>query len=199
MRYGSMKKYGDDMSLSDQQIERELKRATFKSKQWGALFRTLSILLVLAAICVLVAYFWLPVFRVTGDSMEPTLEQGQILLAWRTQNLKPGDVAALYFENQILIKRVIGTGGDWIDIDKEGTVSVNGEPIDEDYLTDTVLGQTDLTYPYQVPEGCYFVMGDNRAESADSRISAIGPIAEEKIAGKILFCIWPMQQVEYFG
>ena len=194
-----MKKYGDDMSLSDQQIERELKRATFKSKQWGALFRTLSILLVLAAICVLVAYFWLPVFRVTGDSMEPTLEQGQILLAWRTQNLKPGDVAALYFENQILIKRVIGTGGDWIDIDKEGTVSVNGEPIDEDYLTDTVLGQTDLTYPYQVPEGFDFVMGDNRAESADSRISAIEPIAEEKIAGKILFCIWPMQQVEYFG
>ena len=194
-----MKKYGDDRNLSDQQIERELKRATFKSKQWGALFRMLSILLVLAAICVLVAYFWLPVFRVTGDSMEPTLEQGQILLAWRTQKLMPGDVTALYFENQILIKRVIGTGGDWIDIDKEGTVSVNGEPIKEDYLPDKVLGQTDLTYPYQVPERAYFVLGDNRENSIDSRTSAIGCIKENALDGKIIFCVWPLDRIGLIG
>lgn len=194
-----MKKVSHNSILSDQQIEKELKRSVLKSKRRGAVVRTISMLIVLAASFVLVSYMWLPVYQVTGNSMEPLLEQGQILLACRVQSLKHGDLAAIYFENQILIKRVIGTAGDWIEIDEEGTVSVNGNTLSEDYLTDTVLGQTDLTYPYQVPEGCYFVMGDNRKDSVDSRMSVIGPIAEEKIAGKILFCIWPLQQAEYFG
>jgi len=192
-----MKKSSVDATVSNQQLEKELKRTVIKRKRRTAFLRTISTLLVLAAIFLIATVTWFPVYRITDNSMEPNLKQGQIVIALRKQNLKPGDIAAMYFENQILIKRVIGTAGDWIHMDEQGVVSVNDKPIDEKYLAGSAMGTTDLAFPYQVPDGCYFAMGDNRAMSIDSRVSKIGCIADEKVAGKIIFCVWPLQYAGY--
>lgn len=194
-----MKKGIITLAPTEQQLEKELKRTQRNHRRRAAFRSTVSVLLVITAIAILAASLWIPIYRITGDAMEPLLERGQTVLAYRTSKLSPGDVAAFYYENQILIKRVIGVSGDWIDIDEQGRVSVNGTLLEEEYLTDAVLNPTDLTYPYQVPDGCYFVMGDHRASSTDSRISAIGCMSQEKIAGKIIFRIWPLQRLEYIG
>jgi len=194
-----MKKNSVDMSVSNQQLERELKRTATKRKRWLKFRRSIAAMLVLAAILVLLTVFWLPVYHITGNSMEPTLEQGQIVVALHTRKINPGDVVALYFDNQILIKRVIGISGDRIHLDEQGTVSVNDELLDEEYLSKPVTGSTDLTYPYLVPEGHYFVIGDNREKSIDSRMSQFGCVVDEKIAGKIIFRVWPLNRIGYIG
>jgi signal peptidase I len=156
-------------------------------------------MLVLAASTVLAATLWFPVVEVTGSSMAPSLESGQVVLTLRTSEPEPGDITVFYHENQILVRRMIAGAGDWIDINDTGTVFVNGEKLEEPYLQRAVLRPSDLTYPYQVPDGCIFVMGDNRAISMDSRLSEIGPVSCDRILGKILFRIWPLKQLEYLG
>ena len=192
-----MKKGNMETTLSDRQLEMELKRTVQQRKHLRSLCRTMSTMIVIAACLVLIAVLWLPVYQITGKTMEPTLKQGEIVVACRIQDFDSGDIAALYYENQILIRRVIGMPGDWIDIDKMGKVSVNGELLAEDYLEATVLGTSDITYPYLVPEDCYFVMGDNREAAADSRMSFIGCIEKEKMAGKVFLRVWPLPQAGY--
>jgi len=194
-----MRKSNVEISVSDRQLEKELKRTTLRKRRWIKIYQILSALIVIAAILVLTTVLWFPVYHITGETMEPTLKQGQIVVASRMDNLESGDIAALYYENQILIRRIIGMPGDWIYIDDQGIVSVNDEPIEEYYLEETIRGSTDITYPYLVPDDCYFVMGDNRAVSVDSRLSFVGCIDKEKFAGKIVACLWPIRQVSYIG
>ena len=187
------------MTVSNQQLEKELKRSTIRSKSLRRFWQFFSAILVIGAALVLVSAIWLPVYRITGESMEPTLEQGQIVVALRTQRIKPGDIVAMYFENQMLMKRIIGTSGDQIQLNEQGLVSVNGISLEERYFPKPGEGLPDLTYPSDVPDGQYFVMGDNCEKSTDSGIFQFGCIPEEKIIGKILFCVWPLNRIGYIG
>ena len=194
-----MRKNNIKTELSDVQIEKEIRRTALKSRRFGTVRRVVACLIVFCAVCVLATVFWFPVYQITGNSMQPYLESGQLVLACRIGKPEYSDVIALYYGGQTLIKRVIGLPGDWISINEQGQVFVNDSLIEENYLTETVLGTSDITYPYLVPENCYFVMGDHRAVSLDSRMSAMGCINEGKIAGKIIFRIWPLSKMDYMG
>ena len=187
------------MTVSDQQLEKELKRSTTRNKSLRRLWRFFSSILVIGAVLVLVSSIWLPVYQITGESMEPTLEQGQVVVALRTQQINPGDIVAMYFENQILMKRIIGISGDQIQLNEHGLISVNGISIEERYFTKPGEGLPDLTYPSDVPDGQYFVMGNNREKSTDSGMFQFGCIPEEKIIGKVIFCVWPLNRIGYIG
>ena len=153
-------------------------------------------LVVVAAVAVLVAVLFLPILRIYGKSMNGTLDSGDVVVSVKSSNLKTGDVIAFYYNNNILVKRVMANPGDWVDIDKEGNVYVNNKLIEEPYLKqDKAFGETNIELPYQVPEGKIFVMGDNRSVSIDSRNTSIGCISEEQIVGKIVFRIWPLPQM----
>ena len=141
---------------------------------------------------VLVATLWLPVLQIYGSSMSPTLEEGDIVVSIKSKNYETGDIVAFYYNNKILIKRVIASSGDWVDLDEDGTVYVNGEKLDEPYVKDKAFGECDLELPYQVPESRIFVMGDHRSVSVDSRSKAVGCVAEEQIVGKLVCRIWPL-------
>lgn len=188
-----------NFDLSQQQLEKEIKRTQHHRNRRRAIRHAVSGFLVLAAISVLAATLWFPVLEITGSSMEPLLESGHVVLTYRTRELQPGDVAAFYHDNRILVKRVIAVAGDWVEIDDAGVVSINGEGLDEPYLQKAVLKPSDVTYPVQVPSGCVFVMGDNRAISMDSRLSEIGPISHDRILGKIVCRIWPLDLLEFLG
>lgn len=176
------------------QLKEELLHERKKKEYRKTLRSTVYILLVVAAVSVLVATLFLPVLQVTGTSMEPTLETGQIIVAVKNAEFERGDIVAFYYNNKVLLKRVIGLSGDRIVIDAEGSVSVNGETLEEPYLSEKSLGQTDIEYPYQVPADKIFVMGDHRATSVDSRTSAVGCISDEFVVGKVIFRIWPANQ-----
>lgn len=179
---------------SSKDFKQELAR-TRQSREFGRTLRgTIYILLIVAAVSVLVATLFLPVLQVTGTSMEPTLQNGQIVVASKNGEFAPGDIVAFYYNNKILLKRVIGTAGDQISIDPDGNVSVNGELLDEPYLAEKSLGTCDLEFPYQVPDNRIFVLGDHRATSIDSRSNSVGCIADEYIVGKVLFRVWPFSQ-----
>ncbi|MBQ5959064.1 MAG: signal peptidase I [Firmicutes bacterium] len=154
---------------------------------------TVYALITVAAIAVLVAVLLLPVLRIYGTSMSPTLDEGNYVLSVKGSNFETGDVIAFYYNNKILIKRVIAQPGEWVDIAEDGTVYVNNVKIDEPYVTDLAFGECDIELPYQVPESRIFVMGDHRDVSVDSRSTTIGCVAEEQIVGKIVFCIWPYE------
>ncbi len=177
---------------SIEQVQGEIKRVRFNKRYYRILRSTVNVLIVIAAIAALIATLVLPVVQITGTSMEPTLHEGDIVVLIKTDDLKRGDLCAFSYSNKILIKRVIGVPGDYIDIDSEGNVSVNGKLIDEPYVTGKSLGDTDITYPFQVPESQYFMMGDQRDTSIDSRNTVIGCITTDQMVGKILFRIWPL-------
>lgn len=180
------KKTINPSEISSEQIENELKREKDKRIYIRTLKSTIFILTFVAAIAILLSAGLFPVLRVVGTSMEPTLNNEQIVVAYKMANLQKGDIVAFYYNNKILIKRVIALPGDVVNVDKKGNVYVYFELLDEPYITEKSYGECDITYPYQVPESKVFVMGDNRATSLDSRLTEIGCIAEELIVGKIM-------------
>ncbi len=179
-------------------IQEELNHERYKRRFRSVLRSTFFSLLVAAAITVILAVIVMPVLQIIGSSMAPTLEDGNIVLAINGSKYKKGDVIAFYYNNNILIKRVIGVSGDWIDIDEAGNVFVNGEWIDEPYLIEKSFGETNIELPYQVPENRIFVMGDNRAVSIDSRNTAVGCINKEMVVGRLLIRVWPLDNISLF-
>lgn len=177
-------------------LKNELKRERYKRRFRRVLRSTVNALIVVAAIAALVATLMLPVLQIAGTSMEPSLNDGDIVVLVKTDKIKTGDLCAFYYSNKILIKRIIGTPGDYIWIDKEGTVFVNNVELYEPYVTEKALGECDIEFPYQVTENNYFMMGDHRDTSIDSRSSVIGCIAEDQIIGKIICKVWPLSEFE---
>jgi len=178
-------------------LQKELKRERYKRRFRKLLKSTVNALIVVAAVAALVATLVLPVLQIAGTSMEPNLNDGDIVLLVKKKNLQTGDLCAFYYSNKILIKRVIATPGDYILIESDGTVLLNGRPLDEPYISKKALGECDVTFPYQVPENCYFVMGDKRETSIDSRSSVIGCIPEDQIVGKIFCKFWPLSEFAF--
>lgn len=176
-----------------EQVSRERSRLRYQRRYRRTLRSTAAILLVVAALAVLAATLWMPVLRIYGSSMSPTLEDGQIVIAVKTEKFSPGDITAFYYGNKLLIKRYIAGPADWVDIDADGIVSINGTPLDEPYLTEHAYGETNITLPYQVPDERYFLMGDNRDVSIDSRSTAVGCVAADQVAGKVIFRVWPLR------
>ena len=174
-----------------EQLKRELRRERYKNRYAAVLTSTINTLVVAAAFAVLVATLWMPVLQIYGNSMAPTLEEGQIVVSVKNSEFEQGDLVAFYIGNKLLVKRMIAGPMDVVSIDSEGTVFVNGKELDEPYVTEKVLGECDLVFPYQIPESRYFLMGDHRATSVDSRSSVVGCVAQEQIVGKILFSVWP--------
>ena len=177
-----------------QQLEAELKREKYRGRYWKMLRGTVAVLVVVAATAVLISNLLLPILRIYGSSMTPTLVNGNIVAAVRNGTYQRGDIIAFYYNNKILVKRVIGMPGEWVDMDESGNVTIDGEPLEEPYLTEKALGECDIELPYQVPEGRYFVMGDHRSVSSDSRSSQVGCVSEEQIVGNLLFRLWPFDE-----
>ena len=174
------------------QLEQELKRETYRRRYNQVLRSTIYTLITVAAVAVLVATLFLPVLMIYGNSMTPTMTDGDIVVSVKGGSFERGDIIAFWLNNKILVKRVIGLPGEWVDIDGDGNVSVNGEPLEEPYLTEKALGECDIELPYQVPDGRLFVMGDHRSTSSDSRSGVVGCVAEEQIVGKLEFWVWPL-------
>ena len=173
-------------------LEAELSRSQYRSRFGRALRSTVFSLVVVAAIAAIVAVLMMPVLRISGLSMSMTLEDGDITLAINNKKYKTGDVVGFYYNNDILIKRVIASSGDWVDIDEDGNVYVNNVLLDEPYVSDKALGECNITLPYQVPDGRCFVMGDHRSTSIDSRNTAVGCISDDMVVGKLILRIWPL-------
>ena len=189
----NQKKSPDDTYRpSLEEVTAELNRVKAGHKYWETFRSTIYILITVAAIAILVATLWMPVFRIYENSMTPTLTEGNIVTSMKTGKFNPGDVIAFYYNNKFLVKRVVAGPGDWVDIEKDGTVLVNGEPLDEPYLEEKAYGDTNIDLPYQVPEGRWFVMGDHRSVSIDSRNTSIGTVAGEQIVGKLVWKVWPL-------
>ncbi len=176
-----------------EEVQEARKKVRYRVAFRKSIVTTLSVLTVVAAVAVLIASLFLPVVRVVGDSMEPSLNNDDLLLLVKTDRYEPGGLCCFYYQNRLLIKRVIGLPGDMISIDEEGTVFVNGEALDEPYVIDKSLGQCDIEFPYQVPESRIFVLGDHRDTSVDSRSSVIGSIEVERIVGQVILRFWPLE------
>lgn len=181
-----------------EQVEEERNRRERRKEFGKALLQTSGILIVVAAIAVLAATKFLPVLQVSGDSMQPALKDGDIVILHNTDQFETGDLIGFYYQSKILLKRVIGNAGDFIDIDQNGNVYVNNQKLEEPYASDKALGECDIEFPYQVPDGKVFVLGDNRLVSMDSRSSEIGCVKQEQVVGKIVLRIWPLQHIKIF-
>lgn len=179
-----------------EQLEQELKRLKYRYSFAFTLRSTVASLIVVAAIAVMISTMIMPVLRVTGTSMTPTLQNDQVIICNKLAECQKGDVVAFYYNNKVLIKRVIGVAGDVIDISGDGVVSVNGEPLDEPYVSELALGECDIELPYQVPDNRIFVMGDHRSVSIDSRSTSVGCVAIENVIGKVLLRVYP---IDSFG
>lgn len=176
------------------EIQRERKRIRRKDYYRQSLRGTISVLVVVAAIAVLVATLFLPILQISGDSMSPTLEHDEIVILVKTKEFNRGDLIGFYYQGKILLKRVIALPDDEVAIDAEGNVYVNGEVLEEPYVTDKGLGDCDLEFPYKVPGTGYFVLGDQRSNSVDSRNSVIGAISQDDIIGKVFIRVWPFSR-----
>ena len=181
-----------------EQIEKARKLYRWKKAYMQALTGTIRVLTMVAAVAALIATLVLPVLQIEGTSMEPTLKNGDIVLLSKTTAFERGDICGFAWNNKILIKRVIGIPGDWIEIDKDGTVYRNGERLDEPYAEQIAFGECDLEFPFQVPQEQYFVLGDMRESSIDSRNTLVGCVENEQIIGKIFFRIWPIKHMKFF-
>ena len=177
-------------------LAEELKRTRYKSRFRRTLMGTVYTLITVAAVAVLVATLWLPVLQITGTSMTPSLYEGQIVVSLKNADLVRGDMVAFYYNNRVLVKRVIAMPGEWVNIDDNGNVYINDVLFDEPYLEEKALGECNIELPYQVPEGRLFVMGDHRSVSVDSRSKSVGCVAEEQIVGKLIMRVWPLEQFE---
>ena len=177
-----------------EQIEKERKRLRYRNRYNRTLKSTIAVLVVVAAAAVLIATLWMPVLQIYGNSMVPTLEDGQIVISVKTSNFQSGDIVAFYHGNKLLIKRFIAGSSDWVNIDDDGNVFVNDEKLDEPYLTEKAFGNTNIELPYQVPDQRFFLMGDNRDVSIDSRNTAVGCVAADQIVGKVVFRIWSLSE-----
>lgn len=175
-----------------EQLQKELRRETYRRNYGKALRGTVYSLIIVAAIAVLVATLLLPVLQIYGTSMAPSLDDGDIVVSLKGANFNRGDIVAFYYNNKILIKRVIALPGEWIDIDEQGTVWIDGVLFEEPYLAEKAKGECDIELPFQVPEARLFLMGDHRTVSVDSRSTSVGCVAEEQIVGKIVYRIWPL-------
>ena len=181
------------------QIESERKRYRWKKAYQKALRGTISVLTYIAAVAALIATLVLPVLQIEGTSMEPTLVNGDIVLLTKTTTFGRGDICGFSWNNKILVKRVIGIPGDWIEMDTDGTLYLNGEKLDEPYAQQLAFGECDLEFPFQVPQEQYFVLGDMRESSIDSRNTLVGCVENDQIIGKIFFRIWPLEDIKFFG
>ena len=177
-------------------IQTELKRERNRRRFWKIIKNTIYALIIVAAIAVLITTLVLPVLQIAGTSMEPTLNNGDIVVLLKTSKLAYGDLCGFSYSNKILIKRVIAMPGDTVVIDESGNVFVNGEVIDEPYITDKGLGECDIEFPFTVPENSYFLMGDHRTTSIDSRSTVIGCIPMEQIVGKLFVKVWPIKDLK---
>ena len=177
-----------DLSL----LEAELEREQYKNSFGQVLKSTVFSLLVVAAVSVLIAVLSLPVLQISGTSMTESLQDEDIVVALNSKKYKTGDIIAFYYNNNILVKRVIAAAGDWVNIDTDGNVYVNDELLDEPYISEKALGDCNIALPYQVPDGRCFVMGDHRATSIDSRNTAVGCVSNDMVIGKILVRVWPL-------
>ena len=175
-----------------EQMEDEIARLKYRKKYSSLLRGTIYSLAVVAAVAILVATLWMPMLQITGASMDPTLVDGQFVVALKNNEFKPGDITAFYYNNKILIKRVIASAGDWVDISEDGSVYVNGVLLEEPYIQEKALGECNIELPYQVPDGKVFVMGDDRPVSLDSRTTAVGPVSKEQVLGRVVFRVWPL-------
>ena len=180
------------------QVETERKRYRRQKAYNKALGGTVYVLTIVAAVAVLIATLVLPVLQIEGTSMEPTLVNGDIVLLTKTTSFDRGELCGFSWNNKLLIKRVIGISGDWIEMDTDGTVYLNGEKLDEPYAEQLSVGECDLEFPFQVPQEQYFVLGDMRESSIDSRNTLIGCVAKDQIVGKVFFRIWPFKTIRFF-
>lgn len=181
--------------LTIKEIEQELNKERYKSKYKKILKSTIYSLIIVASISAIIATLIMPVLQISGTSMIPTINEGDIVLSIKTKNLDTKDIVAFYHGNKILVKRIIATPGSWVNITEEGYVYVNDELLNESYVNNISLGNTDIEFPYQVPEDSYFILGDERETSIDSRNSIIGSIKKENIIGKVFFRVWPIKNI----
>jgi len=180
--------------LTVELLEKELKRERYRKRYRRTLANTIFTLAAMALLVVVLVLVF-PVLTITGDSMGETLRQGELVAALRGAEIERGDIAALqYGANKILIKRVIAGPGDEIMVQEDGKVLINGTELQEPYVTHAG-GECNIEeMPYVVPEGRWFVMGDNRSLSLDSRNEQFGCIAQEQIIGPVVLRIWPLEQ-----
>ena len=187
----------DQPTLS--QLKSELKRIRYRSRYQRVLWSTFFALVVVAAVAILAAPLWFPVLEIYGMSMTPTLSESEIVVSVKSENVDRGQLIAFYFGNKILVKRCIALPGDVVVITDDGLVSVNGEQLDEPYVSELSLGECDLEFPYTVPQERYFLLGDHRETSIDSRSSVIGCVSLDQVVGKVFFRLWPLNRLGMIG